>query len=747
MPVHMNDYVDALARAHNGIVPLNEDQRKAVEHDYTRPLWIIAGPGTGKTHTLVWLLLKRILVDDVPTHRIVLTTFTRKAAAELESRLILNRQQLIDAGLRAAEAIDVTQITVGTLHSICSHILQDQRYDPTLRIRLLEDELTQEFFVRQSRNPLLKCDDLVFWQRFGIVRPDATFSPTQADRATGATKLFNRLTENSILAADLRATADPDFVRLADAYDAYVMALHETHRCDQAHLQAHFLNFLATPAGQRWLGSKDGSGLTVLVDEYQDTNPIQEQIYFHLAAHSGDLTVVGDDDQSLYRFRGATVEALIDFDMACQHYLTQKPVQVNLRENRRSHPDIVAWVNRFIDNHPKMKDRQIRVRAPGKRPLLSASDVSGDYPAVMAIAETTNPKAAAKVVKVIQELRTHGMIRDYSQIALLSFSTRETSHAIGTFTNALRAANIPLYNPRSGVAHKDQLFRALLGALIEILDPDELPLPAKLPGSVEKYLQEVRDTYHDLVAAGAYADVKRYVDVSARAVRRAPYDPTKAYNYLVRSGGRRVTVSGLFYKLLAYDPFASGLNDAAANARLKALNLILAEYESLYDEGELRLERGADGVCAIHPWSRYNVYAVFVEGIHDKLNDPEDDDISIQPGMVNVMTIHQSKGLEFEVVFVLRPDKQPWPGDTHSMEDEFDRFVRRPTKPPYRRTRELRAAEDAIRLFFVAYSRAKRLLIISGNKIDEWSDVVGYDKHGSALDSRVALTRAGVHLL
>jgi DNA helicase-2/ATP-dependent DNA helicase PcrA len=138
---------------------------------------------------------------------------------------------------------------------------------------------------------------------------------------------------------------------------------------------------------------------------------------------------------------------------------------------------------------------------------------------------------------------------------------------------------------------------------------------------------------------------------------------------------------------------------------------------------------------------------VFIEGIHDGLNDPEDDEVSVQEGLVNVMTIHQSKGLEFEVVFVLRPDKQPFLGDTHVLEDILDPYVRWPTKPATRRPARLRAAEDAVRLFFVAYSRAKRLLILTGTQVRDWDRVLGQDGAGAALNQKSHLQRIGVHFL
>jgi DNA helicase-2/ATP-dependent DNA helicase PcrA len=748
--MNLNTYLAALRSAHGGVLPLNDDQRTAVEHAYDRPLWIIAGPGTGKTHTLVWLTLKRILVDGVDPARIILTTFTRKAATELQSRLIHSRQLLVAAGVREAEAIDLSRITLGTLHSICSRVLQHQHYEPTLHIRVLEDELAQQFFLRRMHNELVHDPDSPVWTYFQFVSEESTHSPSVASRAEWTAKLFNRLTENSADVTAMLASSEPAFAALAKGYQTYQASLTNGHRTDQAHLQSHFLSFLDSSEGRQWLGEGSSStpGFVVIVDEYQDTNPIQERIYFRLAQRSGDLTVVGDDDQSLYRFRGATVESLIDFDRACEHYLRAGPASVNLRENRRSHPAIVGWVNRFIGEHRMMRDDKVRVRAPRKRALVAAADIAGGYPAVMAIAESTFPKAAQKLVGAIQELKQTGKIVDYSQVALLTFSTRETSRSIGAFTGALRAAGIPLYNPRNGSAHKSELFLQMIGALLAIIDPDGEGEPEYLPQNVPGYIQSARQAYAALIQAPANGALRGYVDSSAAAVRASPFATDGKPNYLTRKGGRRVTVSSLLYKLLSHEPFVSGLAQPEASARLKALNLILAEYEALFYDGELLLDRPEGAPTRILAGALRNFYGVFIEGIHDRLNDPEDDELSVHEGMVNVMTVHQSKGLEFEVVFVLRPDKQPWVSDTHLLEDELAPFSSWPTKPLVRRPRNLRAAEDAVRLYFVAYSRAKRLLIITGrNDIDKWSLVLGHDEAGLLVDSKSALQRLGVHFL
>jgi DNA helicase-2/ATP-dependent DNA helicase PcrA len=365
----------------------------------------------------------------------------------------------------------------------------------------------------------------------------------------------------------------------------------------------------------------------------------------------------------------------------------------------------------------------------------------------MAISRTTNPLASQQVAAVIQDLVAQNLVEDLSQIALLTFSTRETTHGISAYTNALTNAGIPFYNPRNRIAQRDQRFQEMIGALCWILDPSgATPLPASLPRGVPEYIAATRNAFQDLIMSGSYPDLDSYVRSSQGAIQSAHIDPAKSRNYLTRTGGRRVTLSHILYKLLAHEPFATSLTDPAAGERLKALNLILSEYESLYDDGELKIETGPTG-SQIEKWTLYNIQAVFIEGIHDGLNDPEDDEVSVQEGLVNVMTIHQSKGLEFEVVFVLRPDKQPFLGDTHVLEDILDPYVRWPTKPATRRPARLRAAEDAVRLFFVAYSRAKRLLILTGTQVRDWDRVLGQDGAGAALNQKSHLQRIGVHFL
>lgn len=111
--MNLDDFFGRLRKVGKGKLPLDAQQEEVLRHKYPQPLWIIAGPGTGKTHTLTWLTLKRVLVDGIPPDRLLLTTFTRKAAVELRSRLILFRQQLIDVGSQEAASFDPSELQVG----------------------------------------------------------------------------------------------------------------------------------------------------------------------------------------------------------------------------------------------------------------------------------------------------------------------------------------------------------------------------------------------------------------------------------------------------------------------------------------------------------------------------------------------------------------------------------------------------------------------------------------------------------
>ena len=328
----------------------------------TGPLWVIAGPGSGKTEVLVLRCLKLLCVDLVPPKSVILTTFTEKAAKNIQDRIAIYKSylDLADTNLRS---IDVSQARVGTLHSLCNDIMQEYRYTGYQNYRLL-DENDQSLFVYEQSNlasssPVPLATHLTFWRTFSYMvsgfswvtrgrwSQTNTYLPHRWVRTNATVRLFNRIVEDRVNVNRMR-TQGGVLSTLADEFVAYENSL-ETHlSCDFAHLQQKFLDFLGTPNGALFLdgdGSRELSGIQyVLVDEYQDTNPVQEQVYLQLARRSPhNLCVVGDDDQALYRFRGGTVECMVNFDQACRNAWgpnTQVRMQ-SLSTNYRSHPNII----------------------------------------------------------------------------------------------------------------------------------------------------------------------------------------------------------------------------------------------------------------------------------------------------------------------------------------------------------------------------------------------------------------------
>ena len=113
----------------------------------------------------------------------------------------------------------------------------------------------------------------------------------------------------------------------------------------------------------------------VLVAEYQDTNPMQEDIYVHLAKQH-NICVVGDDDQALYRFRGASVECMVNFDNECTSRWSKKASKLNLLDNFRSHPRIVDFYENYMNSHHVINQKGIRLRAGGVPPLGTKGESS-----------------------------------------------------------------------------------------------------------------------------------------------------------------------------------------------------------------------------------------------------------------------------------------------------------------------------------------------------------------------------------
>jgi DNA helicase-2/ATP-dependent DNA helicase PcrA len=232
--------------------------------------------------------------------------------------------------------------------------------------------------------------------------------PNKWRKASASIRIFDRIVDDVVDLKKLE-NSGPEMNLVFTAYMDYFCKLQENRRCDFAHLQQKFLEFLNSEIGTLFLegnDSKNNPGIKfVMVDEYQDTNPIQEKIYFTLAKKTYNLCVVGDDDQSLYRFRGGTVDCMVTYDKACETYFgfeasTIKPIF--LKDNYRSHPSIVNYYNQYIKSFDVMNKNGARV---SEKPLLEArSGISGGYPSFACLTGKMTSQTAANFAIFVKYL-------------------------------------------------------------------------------------------------------------------------------------------------------------------------------------------------------------------------------------------------------------------------------------------------------------------------------------------------------
>lgn len=682
---------------------LNDGQQRAIRHG-VGPLWIIAGPGTGKTEVLVNRCLKLLCVDEVSPLSILMTTFTEKAATNLQDRIYdyLGRlQQIYSPRL---DSVDISDLRIGTLHSLCNEIMQTYRHLGYQNVRLL-DEIEQSLFVRNIRAHALR-NRVAIWSHFQYLlrrrSPEFEQHLNLWEVARGGKMLFNRIVEDRIDISRMRAAGDV-WLELVQEYEEYLGVLREEHRCDFAHLQSHFLDFLGSERGRVFLEGDESIRhpgiMHVLVDEYQDTNPIQEEIYFRLVETSPhNLTVVGDDDQALYRFRGSTVECMVEFDQQCQ---TKWPgirvEEVTLVDNYRSHESIVQWCNEYIISFPSML--QPGARAPGKQNLMPRASVTGAYPAVGWLEANRVIDLPGRFVSMVQGLISNNIVTDYSQCVLLISSARETPRYAGPYVQELRSANIPVYNPRSKAYVEREEIAVAMGAFLEIVDPNQSIIrQIRIPG-VQRLVQRWTQEYQRTVTT--HHQLGQYVQQSQQHIQTINSDEEI-----------RPAMPTILYRILSFEPFITWQNDVDRDGRMSKLTRILEAYCSLVGRS-IKIDRDQSGQVS-HPWLRrfYYLFLGYLESTG--MDDDEIEEEICPPGRLPIMTIHQAKGLQFPFVFVAGLGRGSAVSNVHLLEDDLVRF--RIAPPTHQFTSAQRAEHDMARMFYVAYSRAQYALILLGTR-------------------------------
>jgi DNA helicase II / ATP-dependent DNA helicase PcrA len=336
------------------LATLNSEQRRAAEHGAS-PLLIVAGAGTGKTNTLAHRVA-HLIVQGADPRRIMLLTFSRRAALEMTRRVERIAAHTLPGQARlVADALTWS----GTFHAIGARLLREYAeqigIDRTFTIHDREDSA-----------------DLI-----NLVRHELGFSKTQQRFPAKATCLaiYSRAVNAEAGLGEVLGTSFPWCAgwehQLKTLFGAYVEAKQRQNVLDYDDLLLYWAQMMQAEEIARDLESRFDH---VLVDEYQDTNRLQASILLAFKPEGRGLTVVGDDAQSIYSFRAATVRNILDFP---EHFRPAAQI-VTLERNYRSTQPILAAANAVIDLAAEQHKKSLRSdRCSAERPqLVSVRDES-----------------------------------------------------------------------------------------------------------------------------------------------------------------------------------------------------------------------------------------------------------------------------------------------------------------------------------------------------------------------------------
>ena len=645
---------------------VNDAQRSVIGH-LEGPLLVVAGPGSGKTYTMILRALNLLLLGRAVPAEMILCTFTEKAAFEMRDRLIATARRIGYKG-------DLSELTTSTIHGLCNGLLQRHRHRTSLGHSYETlDELTQLLFLFEH------FDEIAGEPLNGIYlgRWKTRWSAIEGVRA-----YFDKITEE-LVDPQVLLTSENAFLRsLGEAYLRYEQALIENNCVDFAHLQkiVHDI-LLADPEVREAVTARIKY---VLVDEYQDTNYVQEQLLLKLTEKTKNLCVVGDEDQGLYRFRGATVRNILEFPQRMPGCKV-----IKLETNYRSHKSIVDRYDRWMasanwenpNGAPFRYDKTIQANPVDDHPR---------YPAVFAIWGRDKRDEADRFADFVSWLKETKVIKDYSQVALLLHSVRQ-EHS-GPYLEALAARGIPAFCPRARAYFENEEIRDLVACLAVIF------------GWHGEGRGEV---------AGAVADLARYVDDALIQLGRrfgTPHPLAKGLQeWTAEIAGLRegesldVRPADYLYRLLPLEPFKTAVKDENAARNLAIFSQLLNAFQTYYHYTVVTHRH--------REILRLHLFNSFLRLLYDGgINEYEDPDQPFPKGHVQVMTIHQAKGLEFPVVVVGSLSAQL--SSPKQIDRDLGPFYRRPTFEPEDRI----TVFDRMRLHYVAFSRAQKVLVLTSSE-------------------------------
>ncbi|MFA5413350.1 MAG: UvrD-helicase domain-containing protein [Patescibacteria group bacterium] len=654
---------------------LNQAQKEAVSHE-DGPLLIVAGAGTGKTTVITRRLAFLILEKKIKPDEILALTFTEKAAGEMEERA----DQLLPYGY--------VDLWISTFHSFCERILKEHAIDIGLPgdFKLL-NQTEQWLLMRQNLerfnldyyrplgNPTKFIHSLL--KHFSRAKDEEIWPENYLDYA-----------ENLKLNKDSAIAEDKDrLLEVASAYHTYEQLLLENNALDFGDLINYTLKLFRTrPAILEKYRQKFKY---ILVDEFQDTNWAQYELIKMLAAPKNNLTVVGDDDQSIYKFRGASISNIMQFKNDFPYAR-----EIIITDNYRTKQNILDLAYKFIkQNNPNRLEAKLGI----VKKLAAQREGEGIIDHLHC--KTADQEARAVAEKIL-ELKKSDTATSWQDFAILVRANNQAE----MFMGVLDQCGIPYhFLASSGLYGKPvildiiaylktldnyhestALYRVLNMPFVDLVYDDLLAMNF----SVKKKNWSLYEAMKHAAAVGVSGDGLRKINKILGFIER--------HTAIARERG----VSKVVFKFLEDFQYLANLTKRAEKGDLRAAEDIgyinnflkkIEEFEranpdksikNFMTELDMALESGEEGSLA----------GSFDEG----------------PDTVKILTVHGAKGLEFKYVFIVNLVDLRFPST--------DR--KEPIEMPAALVKEILPEgdihlEEERRLFYVAMTRARDGLFLT----------------------------------
>jgi DNA helicase-2/ATP-dependent DNA helicase PcrA len=618
----------ATAERAEPLAGLNPAQREAVLH-FEGPMLVLAGAGSGKTRVLTTRIARLIEHHGVDPTRILAVTFTNKAAGEMRDRIA---RLLGDAP---------KGMWSGTFHAIGARILRSSArhvgrtssftiYDEDDTLGVVKRIMEREGIPQKQWSPKVIAS-LISDAKNALVPPDEYESLAMDPVSRTAAAVYKQM-EPTLRAAN------------AVTFDDLLVLPVEIFRKDETTLARYRDRFQF-----------------ILVDEYQDTNRAQFQFVKLLGSAHGNVVVVGDDDQSIYGWRGADIRNILDFE---KEFTSAKLVR--LEDNYRSTPDILHVANAAITQNIGRKGKTLRAtRASGEPVTL-----------VAALDERDEADWVLEEIKARRNRENRGL----NEFAVL-YRTNAQSRAL---EDALRREAIPYRLVGSVRFYDRREIRDLMAYLKLIANPSDaeafhraITVPKRGIGdtTVDALASRAREMGVPLFEAASREDMQASLRPAAR---KALADFVRIISTL-RERAKDTSVDVLIQELIGeirYVEYLQAEGPESARDRIENLSaLVDGAAETVIDDG---------GEVGLTPLDHFLQRAMLVAGA-DAL-DPSAD-------AVTLMTLHNAKGLEYPVVFLTGLEDGLFP-----LSQSFD-------DPP--------KLEEERRLFYVGITRAEEKLYLS----------------------------------